>query len=37
LADGSAQSVSSSNLYGWVKNALPEKATNQPGLRLIFP
>jgi hypothetical protein len=43
LGDGSAQQVTSGNLYqNWVKNALAEKAaddkeTNSPGLRLIFP
>jgi competence protein ComGC len=43
LGDGSAQQVSSVNLYAnWVKPALAEQAahnsaTNSPGLRLIFP
>ena len=43
LGDGSAQQVTSGNLYGnWVKTALAEKAahdkaTNYAGLRLIFP
>jgi hypothetical protein len=43
LGDGSAQQVASGNLYeNWVKNALAEqaasnKATNPPGMRLIFP
>jgi hypothetical protein len=43
LGDGSAQQVTSGNLYGnWVKAALTEKsahdkATNATGIRLIFP
>ena len=43
LGDGSAQQVTSGNLYGnWVKAALAEKAahdkaTNAAGIRLIFP
>jgi hypothetical protein len=43
LGDGSAQQIASDNLYqNWVKNALAEqaasgKATNLPGMRLIFP
>jgi competence protein ComGC len=43
LGDGSAQQVTSGNLYqNWVKNALTNNAassnaTNSPGMRLIFP
>jgi hypothetical protein len=43
LGDGSAQQVTSGNLYGnWVKEALAEKAAhdkaaNAAGIRLIFP
>jgi hypothetical protein len=43
LGDGSAQQVTSGNLYqNWVKNGLTNNAaasnaTNSPGMRLIFP
>jgi hypothetical protein len=43
LGDGSAQQVNSGNLnMNWLKNASPgkfaeDKATNAPGVRLIFP